>query len=129
MLGFWHYFFSTLDPMSNLRFSTALPELELAAPWAFGSALYLLLPTLIVWLVYMAKPSAIRPRPPARPREGQPLVSVVVAGRNESATIGQCIECALRCGYSNLEVIFVDDNSSDDSVAVAKRAALRVTGS
>jgi cellulose synthase/poly-beta-1,6-N-acetylglucosamine synthase-like glycosyltransferase len=35
----------------------------------------------------------------------------------------------LRCGYSNLEVIFVDDNSSDDSVAVAKRAALRVTGS
>jgi biofilm PGA synthesis N-glycosyltransferase PgaC len=129
MLGFWHYFFSALDPMSNLGFSTTLPELELAAPWAFGSALYLLLPTLIVWLVYIAKPSAIRPKPPVRPREGQPLVSVVVAGRNESATIGQCIEGALRCGYSNLEVIFVDDNSSDDSVAVAKRAALRVTGS
>jgi cellulose synthase/poly-beta-1,6-N-acetylglucosamine synthase-like glycosyltransferase len=129
MLGFWHYFFSTLDPMSNLRFSTALPELELAAPWALWSAVYLLLPTLIVWLVYIAKPSAVRPTPPARPREGQPLVSVVVAGRNESATIGQCIEGALRCGYSNLEVIFVDDNSSDDSVAVARRAALRVTGS
>ena len=52
------------------------------------------------------------------------MISVVIAGRNESATIGHCIQAALRCGYSNLEVIFVDDNSSDDSVATrASRCA------
>ena len=42
--------------------------------------------------------------------------------RNEGkATIG------VRCGVS-LEFIFVDDNSSDDSVAVARRAVLSITG-
>ena len=56
-------------------------------------------------------------------------MSVVTAGRNESATIGEGIRGALLCGYPNLEFIFVDDNSTDDSVAVAKRAALSVTRS
>jgi cellulose synthase/poly-beta-1,6-N-acetylglucosamine synthase-like glycosyltransferase len=54
---------------------------------------------------------------------------VVIAGRNESATIGQCIRGALLCGYPNIEVIFVDDHSEDHSLAVARRAALSVTGS
>ena len=78
----------------------------------------------IVWLLYLVKPALVRPPLSTRPGQAEPLVSVVIAGRNESATIGQCIRGALQCGYSNLEVIFVDNNSIDDSVAVARRAAL-----
>ena len=85
--------------------------------------------TIIVCLAYLARPALVRPPPKLRPNQAQPMISVVIAGRNESATIGHCIQAALRCGYSNLEVIFVDDNSSDDSVAIARRAALAVTGS
>ena len=135
MNGFFHYFTSALDPMSNLGFSRAFSELmssEVLSWWL----LFVLpfarveLPAIICWLVYLVKPAAIRPPLPIRPgRTEEPLVSVVIAGRNESATIGQCIRGALLCGYSNLEVIFVDDYSDDDSVAIARRAALSVTRS
>jgi cellulose synthase/poly-beta-1,6-N-acetylglucosamine synthase-like glycosyltransferase len=130
MHAFWHYFLSTIDPMSNLGFSTALPAMELSAPsWWAVSLTVVVAPSIIVWLFYLVKPAVIRPPALVRPGQVEPLVSVVIAGRNESATIGQCIQGALRCGYSNIEVIFVDDNSTDDSVAVARRAALCVTGS
>ena len=134
MNGFLHYFLSALDPMSNLGFSRALPKLMTSAlpSWwlevVFPVAMFVL-PPVIVWLVYLAKPALVRPPLSARSEQAEPLVSVVTAGRNESATIGQCIRGALLCGYSNLEFIFVDDNSTDDSVAVARRAALSVTGS
>src|SRR5208282_4333608 len=113
MSGFLHYFLSTLDPMSNLGFSYAIPELMTSAlpEWWLFIVLpfaFLVLPSVAVWLVYLFNPAAVRPPPPALPDEAAPLVSVVVAGRNESETIGQCIRGALLCGYPNLEVVFVD---------------------
>jgi biofilm PGA synthesis N-glycosyltransferase PgaC len=133
MNGFLHYFLSALDPMTNLGFSRAVAELMSSAlpSWWLIVVLpfvILMLPSIGCWLVYLVNPALIRPPLPGRPRQAEPLVSVVIAGRNESATIGQCIRGALLCGYSNLEVIFVDDNSEDDSVAIARRAALSVTG-
>jgi biofilm PGA synthesis N-glycosyltransferase PgaC len=134
MNGFLHYFLSALDPMSNIGFSRAIPELiasELPSWWlTIGLSFVLVqLPAILVGLVYFVKPEWVRPPLPTRTDQAEPLVSVVIAGRNESATIGQCIRGALLCGYSNLEVIFVDDNSDDDSVAIARRAALSVTRS
>ena len=134
MNGFLHYFLSALDPMSNLGFSRAFPKLMTSALPAWWLEVVLpvalvVLPAVIVWLTHVVKPALVRPPPLARRGQAEPFVSVVTAGRNESATIGQCIRGALLCGYSNLEFIFVDDNSTDDSVAVAKRAALSVTHS
>jgi cellulose synthase/poly-beta-1,6-N-acetylglucosamine synthase-like glycosyltransferase len=134
MNGFLHYFLSMLDPMSNLGFSRAVVELmssELPRWWLLVVLPFALmvLPPIIVWLVYLVKPALIRPPLPVRPGQAEPLVSVVIAGRNESATIGQCIRGALLCGYSNLEIIFVDDNSDDNSVAIARCATLSVTRS
>src|SRR5208282_4979022 len=121
MNGFLHYFLSALDPMSNLGFSWAFPKLMSSAlpSWWLEVVIplaLLALPSVLIWLVYVVSPAKIVP-PLPEPRQAEPLVSVVIAGRNESATIGQCIRGALLCGYSNLEVIFVDDNSTDDSVA------------
>jgi cellulose synthase/poly-beta-1,6-N-acetylglucosamine synthase-like glycosyltransferase len=131
MNGFLHYFLSALDPMSNLGFSRAFPKLMSSAlpSWWFEVVLpgaVIVAPAVFVWLACLVKPSLV---PAAGTGQAEPLVSVVTAGRNESATIGQCIRGALLCGYSNLEFIFVDDNSTDDSIAVAKRAALSVTRS
>ena len=134
MNGFFYYFLSALDPALNHGFVRALSELmssELIAWWLLFVLWFVItqLPSIVFWLIYLANPASIRPPLPARPGQAEPLVSVVIAGRNESATIGQCIRAALLCGYSNLEVIFVDDNSNDNSVAIARRAALSVTRS
>ena len=132
MTGFLHYFLSVLDPTVNLGFSRAVAALmssELPRWWLVVILPFVIvvLPLITCWVVYLVNPALIRPPLPVRPQQAEPLVSLVIAGRNESATIGQCIRGALLCGYSNLEVIFVDDNSEDDSVAIARRAALSVT--
>jgi cellulose synthase/poly-beta-1,6-N-acetylglucosamine synthase-like glycosyltransferase len=131
--GFLHYFLSALDPTMNLGFSRALVVLmssKLPSWWLLNVTPFVLmvLPAIVVMLFHLAKPNSVHTPLPVRPSQAEPLVSVVIAGRNESATIGLCIRSALLCGYSNLEVIFVDDHSDDNSVAVARHAALCATG-
>ena len=137
MNGFLNYFLETLQPMANIGFFRAVGELmlsELSEWWLlFAIPFVLSVGSLIVcWIVYLVKPTLVRPPLPPTPSgtgASEPLVSLVIAGRNESATIGESIRAALLCGYPNLEVIFVDDNSEDNSVAIARRAALSVTRS
>lgn len=54
-----------------------------------------------------------------------PTVSVVVAGRNEAQTIGACLRSLLDQDYPELEIIVVDDASTDDTYEVAMRYAKR----
>jgi biofilm PGA synthesis N-glycosyltransferase PgaC len=132
MSGFLHYFLSAINPSALLGFSRDLPELMTSAfmPWWLMYVLPIVLWFFLAvgcWLVYLVKPAVIRPPLLARGTQPEPFVSVVIAGRNESASIGEAIRAALLCGYANLEVIFVDDCSDDDSVVVARRAARSVT--
>lgn len=47
----------------------------------------------------------------------QPLVSVIVASYNHGPYIEACIESILAQTYTNVELLVVDDGSTDDSVA------------
>lgn len=130
MSGFFYYLLTAVNPMTNIGFSSVFGKAVL--PWmVFLAPLFLIVFLLYVgcWLLYVVKPELVRPSLPIWAGRTGPLVSVVIAGRNESQNIGQCIRAALRCGYSNLEVVFVDDCSDDDSVAIARRAVAAVTGS
>lgn len=49
-----------------------------------------------------------------------PLVSVIIPSYNTAALIGRAIESALTQTLASIEVIVVDDASTDDSVAVIK---------
>lgn len=55
-----------------------------------------------------------------------PLVSIVIANYNYGRFLDESISSALGQTYQNVEVIVVDDGSSDDSVAVAKKYPVRV---
>lgn len=50
----------------------------------------------------------------------EPLVSVVMPARNEEKYIGTAIESILRQSYTRLELIIVDDRSSDRSLDVVR---------
>jgi len=53
-------------------------------------------------------------------------VSVVIIARNEEESIGRCIKSVLKQNYKNLEVIVVDDASTDRTAKIAKRLRVRV---
>ncbi|HXL86120.1 MAG TPA: glycosyltransferase, partial [Gemmatimonadaceae bacterium] len=57
------------------------------------------------------------------PLADPPLVSVIVPARNEAHNIARCVSSILSTTYPNLELIVVDDSSTDKTVEIAREAA------
>ena len=57
------------------------------------------------------------------PLENPPLLSVIVPARNEAHNIARCVSSILSTTYPNLELIVVDDSSTDKTVEIAREAA------
>ena len=57
------------------------------------------------------------------PLVNAPLVSVIVPARNEAHNIARCVSSILSTTYPNLELIVVDDSSTDGTEAIAREAA------
>ena len=57
------------------------------------------------------------------PLANPPLVSVIVPARNEAHNIARCVSSILSTTYPNLELIVVDDSSTDGTVEIAREAA------
>lgn len=79
--------------------------------------------TLSLMLVYliatMSRAFRQLPTPsPVDPPADGPLVSIVLPARNEERNIQQCLASLLGQCYPNLEVIMVDDESSDQTAAL-----------
>ena len=49
------------------------------------------------------------------------LVSIVINTKNEEENIGQCLQSCLDQNYSNVEIIVVDNNSTDRTKEIAKK--------
>ncbi|MGZ3555078.1 MAG: glycosyltransferase [Gemmatimonadaceae bacterium] len=59
------------------------------------------------------------------PPDNPPLVSVIVPARNEAHNIARCVKSILSTTYPNLELIVVDDSSTDGTSEIARDAAER----
>lgn len=126
MVGFLEYFFGFLSPLAVIRAAEALPTLLASLNYWVWLVLVLgfvrvQAPILIVWLTAIWRPSIFLPDPFAVHGGRAPLVSVVIAARNEAERIEGTLRSVLECGYPNLEVIVVDDGSGDATVARARR--------
>lgn len=59
----------------------------------------------------------------AEPPGDAPRVTVIVPARNESRNIAACLGSILASRYPRLEVIMVNDHSTDDTAAIARELA------
>jgi len=57
------------------------------------------------------------------PRTSGPLLSVLIPARNEAVNIATCVQSVLATTYAPLEVIVVDDRSTDDTAEIVERLA------
>ena len=78
-------------------------------------------PSITVFIIHLIRPSFWQPPASFNNKQHWPMVSVLIAGLNEAETIGATIKSVLNCGYTNLEVIFVDDCSTDETAFVARK--------
>ncbi|HZI22612.1 MAG TPA: glycosyltransferase, partial [Gemmatimonadales bacterium] len=84
--------------------------------WAIPAAYALLL----VLLVYRYATRRRRLSAYA-PQLGGPLVSVIIPARDEAANIESCIRTAAATSYEAVEVIVVDDRSTDGTGEIVER--------
>lgn len=54
-------------------------------------------------------------------KSNNPLVSIIVPTKNSEATIGACLKSMLKQSYRNIEMIVVDNNSSDKTKEISKQ--------
>jgi cellulose synthase/poly-beta-1,6-N-acetylglucosamine synthase-like glycosyltransferase len=50
--------------------------------------------------------------------EARPLVSVIIPAYNEEKVLGNCVRSILRSEYRSLEVLIIDDGSTDDTASL-----------
>ena len=90
-----------------------LIALAAALPWV-------IIPLALLW---RSRDSRALAEESSEPPLDAPLVSVIVPARDEARNIGRCVRSVLSSTYPALEVIVVDDHSSDATGALALAAS------
>ena len=62
---------------------------------------------------------------PVEIKDNPPLISVLIPARNEEKNIRRCLRSLLRQDYPNMEIIVLNDNSSDKTASVVREYAIK----
>src|SRR3954469_15619768 len=65
----------------------------------------------------------LRRSSPQYPVAGAPFVSAIIPAKDEQGTLGECLDSVRAQGYPNLEILVVDDRSTDQTAAIARQIA------
>ena len=124
MTDYFTWLFSCLDPVRIVDGLNTLGQLLNSSSllfWMFVlTVIRYAIPDIAIWLVYVVRRRAFDPPSLRKYAGAEPLVSVIIAGRNPGPSIVSCIKSVLESDYKNVEIIFADDYSTDNSVALAR---------
>jgi biofilm PGA synthesis N-glycosyltransferase PgaC len=125
MAELFQRFITGLDSFYIWATFATLPQLFASSSLSFWLIFYVFvrfeLPNFALYAGYLIAPKWFEPPPLRRFAGNEPLVSFLIAGRNPGNSIISCIESILASNYKNIEIIFADDKSTDNSVAVARQ--------
>lgn len=80
----------------------------------------------VIIVVWLHSPSWLEYRTPfVSPLVAGPLVSVIVPARNEERNIRRCVESILAQDYPNLQIVVLDDCSTDSTPAILAELSRR----
>ena len=88
---------------------------------AFLWSLPWIIPPLVTW--FRLRNSRSLDEESDVPLDNPPLVSVILPARNEAHNIARCMSSIMSTTYPNLELIVVDDSSSDGTAEIAREVA------
>jgi chlorobactene glucosyltransferase len=90
-----------------------------------GDALYGVVAFQVVVLLVVLSNAVVIRRPRRDRAAPTPFVSLLVPARNEAANVVTCVRALLAQTYPNLEVLVLDDRSTDDTRAILERERSR----
>ena len=86
-------------------------------PYFITSTVLFLSAIVIIYWIHNQYQLDIVIEPTAPPATGAPLISICIPARNEENNIRRCVESALGQDYPRIEVIVLDDRSTDSTMA------------
>jgi len=93
-------------------------------PCFIVSTAFFVLGLVVIYWIHTQYPLDIVVEPAPPPAE-PPLVSICVPARDEERNIGACVKSLFAQDYPNLEIIVVDDRSTDATPLILNQLALR----
>ncbi|MBI5965549.1 MAG: glycosyltransferase [Chloroflexi bacterium] len=94
-------------------------------PYLITSTILFIIAIIIIYWIHNQYHLDIIVTPAPPPAAGAPLISICVPARNEENNIRNCVESALVQDYPNIEVIVLDDRSTDATLTQLREIAVR----
>ena len=83
---------------------------------------------MLVIEIVLRRQRVLSSRSPRFDQPDPPLVSAIVPAKDEELNIADCLESICRQTYPNLEILVVDDRSTDRTAEIARRVRRAATG-
>jgi glycosyltransferase involved in cell wall biosynthesis len=100
-----------------------MSDTQVTLLWIYGAIIAVWPVRLIVLMVIIRRMEILTPRSPQYAGLAPPLVSAILPAKDEESHLAGCLSSVCRQSYPNLEILVVNDRSTDRTEAIAREFA------